>query len=176
MKTYIWGEVKLRDFRHSCCWRVNNLILHSVALPLVNSRHKWSFYFLEAVAQADQCTVHRAVQKTSFFPWLHNRNFSDNWPTEILIYGLCDSKECSIPAQLGESSVRSGTHYPHVTWAHVLLRVRLGCERRFNIEFYGADSRFCHSAYVTWSHAELWSAQVPARLWADQGSTWDHVT
>jgi len=24
-------------------------------------------------------------------------------------------------------SLRPGTHYPHVTWAHVMLRVRLGC-------------------------------------------------
>jgi hypothetical protein len=38
-----------------------------------------------------------------------------------------------------------------------MLLVQLGCERRFNIEFYGANSHFCHSAYVTWSH-------VPARL------------
>jgi hypothetical protein len=58
----------------------------------------------------------------------------------------------------------AGTHYPHVTWAHVMLRVQLGCERRFNIEFCGADSHFCHSAYVTWTHVELWSAQAPARL------------
>ena len=28
----------------------------------------------------------------------------------------------------------------------------------------GADSHFCHSAYVTWSRVELWSAHVPARL------------
>jgi hypothetical protein len=62
------------------------------------------------------------------------------------------------------ASVRPGAHYPNVTWAHVILRVRLGCERQFNIEFYGADSHFCHSAYVTWSHVELWSAHVPARL------------
>ena len=39
-----------------------------------------------------------------------------------------------------------GTHYPLVTWAYVMLRVQLGCERRFNIGFYGADSHFCHSA------------------------------
>jgi hypothetical protein len=61
-------------------------------------------------------------------------------------------------------SLRPGTHYPHVTWAHVMLRVPLGCERRFDIELYGADSHFCHSAYVAWSHVELWSAHVPARL------------
>ena len=36
--------------------------------------------------------------------------------------------------------LRAGTHYPHVTWAHVMLRVQLGCERRFNVEFYDADS------------------------------------
>jgi hypothetical protein len=52
--------------------------------------------------------------------------------------------------------LRPGTHYPHVTWAHVTLRLQLGCERRFNIEFCGADSHFCHSAYVTWSRVELW--------------------
>jgi len=57
-----------------------------------------------------------------------------------------------------------GTHCPHVKWAHVMLHVQLGCERRFNIEFYGADSHFCHSAYVTWSHVELWLAHMPARL------------
>ena len=39
-----------------------------------------------------------------------------------------------------------------------------GCKSRFNIELYGADSHFCHSAYVTWSRVELWSAHVPARL------------
>ena len=50
--------------------------------------------------------------------------------------------------------VRPGTHYPHVTWAHVMLRVQLGCERRFTIEFYGTDSHFCHFAYVTWSHVQ----------------------
>ena len=60
--------------------------------------------------------------------------------------------------------VTAGTHYPHVTWAHVRSRVKLGCDRRFNIEFYDADSHFCHSSYVTWSHVELWSAHTPARL------------
>jgi hypothetical protein len=37
-------------------------------------------------------------------------------------------------------------------------------ERRFNIEFYSADSHFCRSAYVTWSRVELWSTHVSARL------------
>jgi len=54
-------------------------------------------------------------------------------------------------------TVGPGTHYPHVTWAHVMLRVKLGREKRFTIEFCGADSHFCHSAYVTCSH-------VPIRL------------
>jgi hypothetical protein len=61
-------------------------------------------------------------------------------------------------------SIRPGAHYPRVTWAHVMLRVQLGCETRINIEFYGADSHFCHFAYVMWSHVERWSAHVPARL------------
>jgi len=61
----------------------------------------------------------------------------------------------------------------HLGRGHTILTSRelmwcyarsLGCERRFNIEFYGADSHFCHSAYVTWSHVELWSAHAPARL------------
>jgi hypothetical protein len=60
--------------------------------------------------------------------------------------------------------LRPETHYPHVTWAHVMLRVRLECERRFNIEFYGADSHFCHSPHVTWSRVELWLAHMSARL------------
>ena len=47
--------------------------------------------------------------------------------------------------------------WAHVTLTHVMLRLQLRCERRFTIEFYGADSHFCHSVYVTWSH-------VPARL------------
>jgi len=45
----------------------------------------------------------------------------------------------------------------------VILRVQLGCERRFNIEFYGADSHLS----LCLRHAisrEAWSAHVPARL------------
>jgi hypothetical protein len=57
-----------------------------------------------------------------------------------------------------------GTHYPHVTWARVMLGLQLGCERRFNIEFYGADSHFSRSAYVKWSPVELRSAHMPTRL------------
>ena len=37
-------------------------------------------------------------------------------------------------------------------------------KRRSNIEFYGADSHFCHSAYIMWSRMGIWSAHVPARL------------
>jgi hypothetical protein len=65
---------------------------------------------------------------------------------------------------LYQMSFRVGTPYPHVTWAHVMLRVQSECERWFNIEFYGPDSHLCHSGYVTWSHVELWSAHAPARL------------
>jgi hypothetical protein len=34
----------------------------------------------------------------------------------------------------------------------------------FNIEFFGADLHFCHSAYITWYHVELWLAHAPACL------------
>jgi hypothetical protein len=43
--------------------------------------------------------------------------------------------------------LRPGTHYPHVTWAYVMLRVQLGYLTLNS----GADPHFCHSAYVTWS-------------------------
>jgi hypothetical protein len=89
-----------------------------------------------------------------------------------LVYYCTTTVPSSIPRPLNASCflfskyehLRPGTHYPHVTWAHVMLRVQLGCERQFDIEFYGADSHFYHSAYVTWSHVELWSAHVLARL------------
>ena len=81
-------------------------------------------------------------------------------PSTPLLIGQTVVRDCKCTVV----AVRAGTHYPHVTWDHVILRVQLGCERRFNLEFYGADSRFCHFAYVTWSHVELWSAHAPARL------------
>jgi hypothetical protein len=56
--------------------------------------------------------------------------------------------------------VKPGTHYPHVTWAHAMLRVQL----EYLTLNYGAHTHFCHSAYVTWSDVELWSAHMPARL------------
>ena len=46
------------------------------------------FFFLEAVVQADEFTMHRVVKRTSFLPWLHNRNSSGNWLTAILNSGL----------------------------------------------------------------------------------------
>jgi hypothetical protein len=52
------------------------------------------------------------------------------------------------------------TYYPHATWAHVMLWLQLGYLTLNS----GADSHFCHSAYVTWSDVELWSAHMPARL------------
>ena len=88
-----------------------------------------------------------------------------------------------LPKDCELETFRPGTHYPQVTWAHVMLRVQLGRERRFDIEFCGADAHFCHSAYVTWSHVELWSAHVPARLsyfccrthFVRREVTWTHV-
>jgi hypothetical protein len=56
--------------------------------------------------------------------------------------------------------LKPGTHYPHVTWAHGMLRVQLGYVTLNS----GAHSHFCHSAYVTWSDVELWSAHMPACL------------
>jgi hypothetical protein len=41
-----------------------------------------------------------------------------------------------------------------------MLRVQLG----YLTLNPGAHSHFCHSAYVTWSDVELWSAHMPARL------------
>jgi hypothetical protein len=64
----------------------------------------------------------------------------------------------------GRAWLRPGTHYRHVTWAHVMSRVQLECERRLNTGLYGAGSHFCHSPHVTWSHLEIWSAHVTARL------------
>jgi len=50
----------------------------------------------------------------------------------------------------------------HVSSCEVTRAV--GMWDTINTEFYGADSHFCHSAYVTWSHVELWSAHVSARV------------
>jgi hypothetical protein len=39
-----------------------------------------------------------------------------------------------------------------------MLRVHLGCESRFNIKFYGADSHFCYSITsrdLTWNSGRL---------------------
>jgi hypothetical protein len=42
-------------------------------------------------------------------------------------------------------SLRPGTHYPHVTWTHVMLRVQLG----YLTLNYGADSHFCQREHVS---------------------------
>jgi hypothetical protein len=65
-----------------------------------------------------------------------------------------------IPHGLAIKTLKPGTHYPHVTWAHVMLRAQLGYLTLNS----GAHSHFCHSAHVTWSDVELWSAHMPARL------------
>jgi hypothetical protein len=49
----------------------------------------------------------------------------------------------------------------HVSSCDVTRAV--GIERRFNIEFYGANSHFCHSAYVTWSHVSRPELHVRSR-------------
>jgi hypothetical protein len=69
-------------------------------------------------------------------------------PKHAIYYVTCQSQ--------WPRCLRPGTHYPHVTWAHVMLRLQLGCEKLFNIEFYDADSHFYHSSYVTKSGVELW--------------------
>jgi hypothetical protein len=52
-------------------------------------------------------------------------------------------------------NVRPGTHYPHVTWVHVMLRVQLGY---FNIEFWRTLtllSTLLTSCDLTWSSGRL---------------------
>ena len=60
---------------------------------------------------------------------------------------------CNFPVIFYWESLRPGSHYPYVVWAHVILRVQLGCERRFNIEFYGAGPHvtLLTSRDLTWS-------------------------
>ena len=71
---------------------------------------------------------------------------------------MCESTPLnSVVNRLSHPNCTRNITWAQVTWTHVILRVQLGCERRFTIEFYGADPHFCHSAYDTWSH-------VPARL------------
>jgi hypothetical protein len=56
--------------------------------------------------------------------------------------------------------VRPVTHYPHVTWAHVMLRVHLGY---FNIEFWRRLtllSTLLTSRDLTWSSGRLVSAHL----------------
>jgi len=62
-------------------------------------------------------------------------------------YAACYTPKlsCSIFQILNLCQLKAGTHYPHVMWAHVLLHVHLRCKRRFNLEFYRADSHFRHA-------------------------------
>jgi hypothetical protein len=71
----------------------------------------------------------------------------------VLYLSLLLTLSCSL-------SLRPKTHYLHVTWAHVMLRVQLGYLTLNS----GAHSHFCHSAYVTWSDVDFWSAHMPARF------------
>jgi hypothetical protein len=96
-------------------------------------------------------------------------------------------------------TLRPGTHYPHVTWAHVMLAYswdvrgdltlnsmaqihtsvtvltsrdltwscgRFTCQHAFHISVV---------AYIPW-HVSLTKCERRAGTWADQSSTWDHVT
>jgi hypothetical protein len=74
------------------------------------------------------------------------------WNWSLLILGAI--------VKLRKVTIKPGTHYPHVTWAHAMLRVQLGYLTLNS----GAHSHFCPSAYVTWSDVELWSAYMPACL------------
>ena len=71
---------------------------------------------------------------------------------------VCHSTQHLIPEA---SKARDTLSSHHVSSCDVTRAV--GMWEGFNIEFYGADSHFCHSAYVTWSNMELWSAHMPAR-------------
>jgi hypothetical protein len=56
-----------------------------------------------------------------------------------------------------KTTLRPGTHYPHVTWAH---------ECSWDIQHWilAHTHTSVNSAYVTSSDVELWSAHMPARL------------
>ena len=85
---------------------------------------------------------------------------------------LCSTAACKGGDTLSSRHVSSCdiTRAVGMLWrGHTILTSRelmwcyacsLGCERRFNIEFYATDSHFFHAAYVTWSHVELWSAHT----------------
>jgi hypothetical protein len=61
------------------------------------------------------------------------------------------SKFVSVRLCLRSPSVKPRTYYPHVTWAHVMLRVLLG----YLTSNSGADSHFCQLclSHVIWSGA-----------------------
>jgi hypothetical protein len=69
------------------------------------------------------------------------------------------------------TQLRPGTHYPHVTWAHVIIRVRLGCERRFltlnsmvqihtSVTLLTSRDLTWSSGRLTWQHASQRRAVV----------------
>ena len=128
------------------------VLLYILTYDARKPKHKIEFY------GADSHFFHSA-----YVTWSHVELWSAHAPAR-LSYFCCRAHFVRRDQRVECRAVRAGTHYTHVTWAHVILRVQLGCERRLNIEFYGADSHFCHSAYVTWSRVELWSAHAPARL------------
>jgi hypothetical protein len=80
--------------------------------------------------------------------------------TSIKEFFVIQKKSFSLEIIRSIRWVKPGTYYPHVTWAHVMLRVQLAYVTLNS----GAHSRFCHPAYVTWSNVEPWSAHMPASL------------
>jgi hypothetical protein len=93
-------------------------------------------------------------QPREFMTYIHCRNICRSSILSSCYSSLC--VVCNYYVTLYYGSIRLGTHYPHITWAHVMLRVQLGYLTLNS----GADSHFCHSAYVTWSDVELWSART----------------
>jgi hypothetical protein len=69
-------------------------------------------------------------------------------------------------------SLRPGTHYPYVTWAHVMLRVQLGV---FNIEFWRRLtllSTLLTSRDLTWSSGRL-TCQHASQISVVAHISWD---
>jgi hypothetical protein len=60
-------------------------------------------------------------------------------------------------------SIRPGTHYPHITWAHMILRLHLGY---FNFEFWHRLTLLSHCLrHVIWRGALVgWRASTPLKF------------
>ena len=70
---------------------------------------------------------------------------------------------------------RPRTHYPYVTWAHVMLRVGLGCERRFNMNSVAqihTSFTLLTSRDLAWSSGRL-TCQHGSQIFAAAHISWD---